>query len=125
MDEKIQKARKRIRNKMIKEGYTFSISEVNGDYRDFSDEAVTEFRKRMIEWMGKQGMNKNVIFLYSIDEKTRGDILQSIATHYGITIEEALKEVSYKDAENLLDYLTGSVRLATSVLMQKHGLQNL
>lgn len=121
MDEKIQKARKRIRNKMIKEGYTFSISEVNGDYRDFSDEAVTEFRKRMIEWMGKQGMNKNVIFLYSIDEVPRKVILGAIAKHYRIATEEALKEVSDKEAENLLDYLTGEVRLATSILMKQKG----
>lgn len=107
MDEKIQAARKRIRNKMLREGYTF--------------EAVTEFRKRMIEWMGKQGMNKNVIFLYSIDEVSRNVILGAIAKHYRITTGEALKEVSGKEAENLLDYLTGEVRLATSILMKQKG----
>ena len=63
--------------------------------------------------------NKN--FLNQIDKKTKTEILKAIATHYGINENEAYEEVTHEEAESLLDYLTGSIRLATSVLMQKYG----
>lgn len=51
----------------------------------------------------------------------KNEILAAIAKHYGITPEQALAEVTDAEAESLLDYLTGSVRTATSVLMKRHG----
>ena len=63
--------------------------------------------------------NKN--FLNQIDNKTKTEILKAVASHYGINEKEAYEEVIHEEAENLLDYLTGSIRLATSMLMQKYG----
>ena len=66
-------------------------------------------------------MNKTTEFFKVIDEKSKTTILENIARHYGITLEEALEEVTADDAENLLDYVTGQERAATSCLMQKYG----
>lgn len=61
-------------------------------------------------------------FFAVIDAATRNDILESIAKHYGISTADAMAEVIDDDAEHLLDYLTGNVRTATSLLMKRHGL---
>lgn len=61
-------------------------------------------------------------FFAATDAKTKTDILAAIAKHYGISQSEALEEVTHEDAESLLDYLTGSIRTATSLLMQRHGI---
>lgn len=60
-------------------------------------------------------------FLASTDAKTRNEILLNIANHYGVTSAEALAEVTDDGAEHLLDYVTGSARAATSLLMKRHG----
>jgi hypothetical protein len=65
---------------------------------------------------------KNAIFLSATDVTTRRDVLSNIARHYGITADDALAEVTDPDAEHLLEYLTGSVRSAVSVLMRRHAL---
>ena len=65
----------------------------------------------------------NTSFLTATDIKTRAEILKNIAEHYGITTAEAYEEVTDKEAEHLLDYVTGSVCTATSVLMQRHAIQ--
>ena len=70
--------------------------------------------------MTNQAINKS--FLSVVDAKTSDEVLSAVAKHYGITKEEALEEVTHEDAEHLLDYLTGPVRTAASVLMQRHGL---
>ena len=61
-------------------------------------------------------------FFAATDAKTKTDILAAIAKHYGISESEALEEVTHAEAESLLDYLTGSIRAATSLLMQRHGI---
>lgn len=66
---------------------------------------------------------RNSRFLATIDAATRAAILGNIAKHYGITIAEALAEVTADDAEHLLDYVTGPEREAASVIMQMHGLR--
>lgn len=60
----------------------------------------------------------NSVFLSKVSRQTRDAILQEIAAHYGISPDVALAEVIDDEAESLLDYLTGSMRTATSVLMQ-------
>ena len=65
---------------------------------------------------------KNYSFLCAADVQTRDAILAAISGHYGITRSEAQDEVFNADAEHLLDYLTGSVRAATSLLMRRAGL---
>lgn len=69
--------------------------------------------------MTNQVINRS--FLSVVDVKTSDEILSAIANHYGITTVEALEEVTHEEAEHLLDYLTGAVRTATSVLMRRHG----
>jgi len=61
-------------------------------------------------------------FFSATDLKTKTEILKSIANHYGITQSEAFEEVTDDEAESLLDYLTGSIRTATSLLMKRHGI---
>lgn len=61
-------------------------------------------------------------FLSEIDAKTKADVLENIAKHYGITSAEAYEEVTAEEAEHLLDFVTGPVRTAVSVLMQSHRL---
>lgn len=70
--------------------------------------------------MSNHAINK--AFLSVADVKTSDAVLSAVANHYGITKAEALEEVTHDEAEHLLDYLTGSVRSATSVLMRRHGL---
>lgn len=70
-------------------------------------------------------MNNNEIntkFLATTDAKTKNEILSAIANHYGISSVEALEEVTDEESEHLLDYLTGSIRTATSLLMKRHKL---
>lgn len=61
-------------------------------------------------------------FLSATDAKTHDEVMSAVASHYGITKDEAFEEVTHEDAEHLLDYLTGTIRTATSVLMRHHGL---
>jgi hypothetical protein len=65
---------------------------------------------------------KNFSFLRSADVQTRDVIFAAIGSHYGITRNEVQDEVTGADAEHLLDYLTGSVRTATSLLMRRANL---
>jgi hypothetical protein len=67
-------------------------------------------------------MNSTIAFFAATDAKTQNEILVAIAKHYGITESEALAEITHEEAENLLDYLTGSIRTATSLLMKRHGI---
>lgn len=64
----------------------------------------------------------NAKFLNSIDERTREGILRNIAGNYQISTNTALAAVTDPQAEHLLEYLTGSVRGATHVLMKRGGL---
>lgn len=70
--------------------------------------------------MTNQAINKT--FLSTVDAQTRDEILSDVARNYGITKDEALEEVTHEDAEHLLDYLTGKVRTAASLLMRRHGM---
>lgn len=63
-----------------------------------------------------------IAFFAATDAKTKTEILAAIAKHYGISELEALEEVTDEEAESLLDYLTGSIRTATSLLMKRHGI---
>jgi len=65
---------------------------------------------------------RNRAFLSLTDAKTRKAILGNIANHYGCTLQEALEEVTDPESEHLLDYVTGPMRAAASVIMQLHGL---
>jgi hypothetical protein len=51
---------------------------------------------------------------YTMGEKVKTQILQSIATHYGITTEEAFQEVTTDPAECLYEYIPDRA-LATTV----------
>lgn len=64
------------------------------------------------------------LFLNATDKKVRNEILANIATHYGITPDQALEEVTGEEAEHLLDYVTGGMRGATQVLMARRGFLN-
>jgi len=61
-------------------------------------------------------------FLRIADARVRDEIINNITSRYGISRSEAFDEVTAPDAEHLLDYLTGPVRSATHVLMQRAGL---
>jgi len=72
--------------------------------------------------MKKKMAKRNALFLSVIDDKEKTLILEAIATHYGITPQEAYAEVTDPEAEHLLDYMVEPQRSAASVLMQRHGM---
>lgn len=55
---------------------------------------------------------KNIAFFTTVDSETKDSILKNIANHYGITPEEAYKEVTDDEAEHLFDYVTGDERVS-------------
>lgn len=61
-------------------------------------------------------------FFKATDAATKRSILKNIAANYGITPQEAEAEVTDPNAEHLLDYVTGSLRAAAHVIMQRHSL---
>jgi len=62
-------------------------------------------------------------FFAATDAKTKSAVLRNIAERYGITSDEAYAEATDDAAESLLDYVTGPVRAAVSVLMQRLQLE--
>ena len=52
------------------------------------------------------GLIGNKSYLEGLSESKRERILKNIATHYGISIEEAQKEVTDNEAESLYEYVT-------------------
>lgn len=62
----------------------------------------------------------NQAFLAATDAKTRTDVLEAVAKHYGISKQQALAELVNKDAEHLTEYLIEPIRSSVSVLMQRH-----
>ena len=67
-------------------------------------------------------MNETAKFFAMIDADTATEIVANIARHYDVSPKEALYEVTAAGAEHLLDYVTGPMRLATSLLMKRHGM---
>ena len=66
--------------------------------------------------------NTNQIFHSVIDKKTKEEIITSIANNYGISKAEALDEVTSEESEHLLDYLSGPIRSAVSLLFKRHAI---
>ena len=64
----------------------------------------------------------NRAFLAATAPHTKRAILDSVATHYGISQQSAFDEVVGDEADHLLEYLTEPTRSAVSVLMQRQGL---
>ncbi len=62
-------------------------------------------------------------FLAEIDAADKASILASIAEHYGISVDDAYREVTSPTAEHLLDYMVEPQRTAANLLMQVHGLR--
>lgn len=71
------------------------------------------------EKVNKGELNK--LFLSSLDEKSKGDILQPIAKHYGTNVEHIEAEVTDEDAEHLLEYMTEPERSMAFVVMNLQG----
>lgn len=63
----------------------------------------------------------NILFLQSIDDETRNEIISSIARHYGTSNEEIIDEVSNEEAHCLLEYMVLPYRDATYLLMKAKG----
>ena len=64
----------------------------------------------------------NYSFFRSASQQVRESILADVCMRYSINRSEAQDEIFAPEAEHLLDYLTGPVRSATHVLMQRAGL---
>lgn len=70
----------------------------------------------------KTNAQLNKAFLACADAAARDEVLQSIATHYGISIEQVVEEVTAENAEHLTDYLTGPIQHAVYLVMKETGL---
>ncbi|GAB1462274.1 hypothetical protein [Pedobacter sp.] len=66
----------------------------------------------------------NIAFLNWVQPATKQAILTNIANHYGISADNAYNEVVDEDAENILDYVTGSLRNATNYMVKKFKFSN-
>jgi uncharacterized phage-associated protein len=64
---------------------------------------------------------KTKSFLETVNRETKDDIINNIASHYGITAAQALEDVTDDEAEHLLDYVTGPLRTGVSVFMRMYG----
>lgn len=62
---------------------------------------------------------KNKAYLESLTEKQKSMILLNVAESYMITSEMALEEIISDEAESLLDYLTGDLRIEVYGHMQR------
>jgi len=65
----------------------------------------------------------NEMFLEVLDTKTCNAVIENIAAHYGISVNDAIDEVIDDEAESIMDYLTGSVRTATSLFYNQFKLK--
>ena len=63
----------------------------------------------------------NTKFLEAIGWIAASMILNSIAKHYGSSVEIIREEVTGNGAQNILDYMIEPERSAAYVLYQKHG----
>jgi hypothetical protein len=54
---------------------------------------------------------KNKAYLESLTAKQKATILYNVAHNYMITNEMALEEITSDEAESLLDYLEGDLRI--------------
>jgi hypothetical protein len=61
----------------------------------------------------------NITFLSRISAAMKADVLSNIANHYGITNQQAENEVIDEDAENIMEYITGSHRSAIHLIYKK------
>jgi hypothetical protein len=68
--------------------------------------------------MSTQG-KVNEAFVSTLDNRTFLTVISNIANHYGISEDEALEEVCDNEAENIMDYITGSVRQSVSLLFNQ------
>jgi hypothetical protein len=81
---------------------------------------MTEARYRRLRGNPPGLGNLTHNFLSLIDMRTRQAILKNIADHYGISMEQAYREITDEDAEHLLDYVTGPTRYAVQALMKRY-----
>jgi len=61
----------------------------------------------------------NEAFLSTLDNRTFLTVIRNIANHYGISEDEVLEEVCDNEAENIMDYITGSIRQPVSRLFNQ------
>lgn len=100
------------------------------EWKEQNEEHADQFKsaRQRLSWQVKAATKvasdgaTTKAFLGKIDPKTRAEILNNIAKHYGISAKEAEKEVTDPEAGHLLDYLTGPIRAATSLLMKRHSI---
>lgn len=68
-------------------------------------------------------MTSTAQFLATISPQSKELFLDSIATHYGVSVKEIEAEVTAPDAEHLLDYMVEPHRTTASALMRAYGLR--
>ena len=67
----------------------------------------------------KGDLNKQ--FLDSIESKKRAVIIASMVVYYGCSSEDAIKEVTSNEAEDLFEYLVEPVRSTVYEMMKSHA----
>ena len=63
------------------------------------------------------------MFIEVLDTKTCNAIIENIASHYKITLNEAIDEVIDDEAESIMDYITGNVRTVASLFYNQFKLK--
>ena len=67
--------------------------------------------------MTNSELNKK--FINSLSKDMQLIILSNIANHYGVSYNEAKKEIFDKDSENILDYVTGRERSSIKIVYSR------
>ena len=62
------------------------------------------------------------IFMCLASDRISSAILTAVSNTYGISEDQALEEITDDGAENLLEYLPTTLRMAVQVLMARHRL---
>lgn len=65
--------------------------------------------------------SRNKQFLATVDQETKDNILQSIARHYGVSVEVVEKDMEDDEALELHHYMMEPDCTATKNLMRQHG----
>jgi hypothetical protein len=102
----------------FEEGKTVDVAEY---FREIGNEEAAEQWEKYegkVEDLPKKSASgsQNASYLKEIPASKRTKILKHIANHYGISLMDAMKEVTHPDAEDLFEYASSNRSLAMEIL---------
>lgn len=87
-------------------------------------QTIYEDGKAKLKLGGGVGSNRNAEYLNSLSEAERMNILNNIANHYGMSVQNAENEVTDSEAEMLYEYITDSALRMKVYRQMESGMYN-